>query len=179
MSVLIFIDHSEGLIKKTSLEALSYGAALAKQINVSAEGILLGTVSEDLGSLGKYGVQKIHQVSQESLNKLDSEQYIRIIATIAGTSSANVIILSHTNTGRAIAPGLSARLKAGLVAGATSLPDTSNGFLVKKNVFSGKAFCTVSIKTPIKIISLNPNSFPVSVDGAPAEIIKEDFTVQP
>ena len=71
-----------------------------------------------------------------------------------------MIVLSHTNTGRAIAPGLSARLKAGLVTGAIALPETANGFLVKKNVFSGKAFCTVSIKTPIKIISLNPNVFP-------------------
>jgi electron transfer flavoprotein alpha subunit len=178
MSVLIFIDHSEGKIKKTSLEALCYGAALAKKSGVSAEGILLGKVSEDLASLGKYGVQKIHQVSQESLNKLDSEQYIRIIVTIAGTSSATVIILSHTNTGRAIAPGLSARLKAGLVAGATSLPDTSNGFLVKKNVFSGKAFCTVSIKTTIKIISLNPNVYPVVIGEGSAEIIQENIPVQ-
>ena len=52
MSVLIFIDHADGHIKKTSLEALSYGAALAKQIGVPAEGILLGTVTEDLASLG-------------------------------------------------------------------------------------------------------------------------------
>lgn len=178
MSVLIFIDHSEDKIKKTSLEALSYGAALAKQTGVSAEGILLGTVSDDLRALGKYGIQKIHTVKQESLNGLDAEQYIRIIATIAESSGATVIILSHTNTGRAIAPGLSVRLKAGLVTGVTALPDTVNGFLVKKNVFSGKAFCTVSIKTAIKIISLSPNVFPVnSVDGI-AEIIHENITVQ-
>ncbi len=124
MSVLIFIDHSEDKIKKTSLEALSYGAALAKQTGVSAEGILLGTVSDDLRALGKYGIQKIHTVKQESLNGLDAEQYIRIIATIAESSGATVIILSHTNTGRAIAPGLSVRLKAGLVTGVTALPDT-------------------------------------------------------
>ena len=83
------------------------------------------------------------------------------LPSVADSSGATVIVLSHTNTGRAIAPGLSARLKAGLVTGATALPDTSNGFLVKKNVFSGKAFCTVSIKTAIKIISLNPNVYPV------------------
>ena len=63
MSVLIFIDHADGQIKKTSLEALSYGAALAKQMGVPAEGILLGTVTDDLSSLGKYGIQKIHQVT--------------------------------------------------------------------------------------------------------------------
>jgi electron transfer flavoprotein alpha subunit len=177
MSVLIFIDHSEGQLKKTSLEALSYGAALAKQTGVSAEGVLLGTVSDDLTSLGKYGVQKIHQLGQEKLNQLDAEQYIRIIATIAESSGATVIILSHTNTGRAIAPGLSARLKAGLVTGATALPDTTNEFQVKKNVFSGKAFCTVSIKTPIKIISLNPNTYPIVTGTGSAEIIQENIQV--
>jgi electron transfer flavoprotein alpha subunit len=179
MSVLIFIDHSEGKIKKTSLEALSYGAALAKQTGVSAEGVLLGTVSEDLTTLGKYGVQKIHLLAQESLNQLDAEQYIRIISAIAETSGATVIILSHTNTGRAIAPGLSVRLKAGLVTGATALPETSNGFLVKKTVFSGKAFCTVSIKSPVKIISLNPNVYPLLAGDGSAEIIKENMQLQP
>ena len=178
MSVLVFIDHSEGQIKKTSLEALSYGAALGKQMAVPAEGVLLGNVQEDLSSLGKYGIQKIHQLNQESLNQLDAEQYIRIISTIAESSGATVIILSHTNTGRAIAPGLSALLKAGLVTGATELPHTENGFSVKKNVFSGKAFCTVSIKTPVKIISLNPNVFPVVTGTGTAEIIQENIPLK-
>ncbi len=173
MSVLIFIEHAEGKIKKTALEALSYGAALAKQTGVSAEGILLGTVTEELSSLGKYGVRKVYQVNRESLNNLDAEQYIDVIATIAGKANASVVVLTHTNTGRAIAPGLSAKMKAGLVTGATSLPDTSNGFLVKKNVFSGKAFCTVSIKTPVKIISLNPNTYPVTPGEGAAELVQE------
>ena len=72
-----------------------------------------------------------------------------------------VIIFSHNQTGKAVAPRVSARLKAGLVSGAVALPDTSNGFVVKKNVFSGKAFANVSINHSIKIISLNANSFQV------------------
>jgi electron transfer flavoprotein alpha subunit len=178
MSVFIFIDHADGHIKKTSLEALSYGAALAKQTGVSAEGILLGTVTDDLTLLGKQGVQKIHQVPQDALNQLDAEQYVHIIAGLVEKNGGSVLVLSHTNTGRAIAPGLSVRLKAGLVTGAIALPDISNGFLVKKNVFSGKAFCTVSIKTATKIISLSPNTFPVSAVEGSAEIIKEDVSLQ-
>ncbi len=179
MSVLVFIDHADGHIKKTSLEALSYGAALAKQTGVPAEGILLGTVTEDLVSLGNHGIQKIHQVPQEALNPLDAEQYIAIISGIVEKNKSTIVVLSHTNTGRAIAPGLSVKLKAGLVAGATALPDTANGFVVKKNVFSGKAFCMVSVKTPVKIITLNPNTFPVSAGGGAAEVIKEDVALQP
>jgi electron transfer flavoprotein alpha subunit len=178
MSILVFIDHFEGQIKKTSLEALSYGAALAKQTGVPAEGVLLGTVKEDLSSLGKFGVQKIHQVSSDSLNQLDAEQFIGIISAVAEKTGATVLVLSHNNTGRAIAPGLSARLKAGLVTGATALPDTANGFFVKKNVFSGKAYCTVSIKTALKIISLSPNVFPVVSSDGSAEIVQENIPLQ-
>ena len=112
MSVLIFIDHAEGHIKKTSLEALSYGVALAEQIGVSAEGILLGTVQDDLTTFGAFGVKKIHQQAQVSLNVLDPEAYIRLIAGTMEKTGASVLVLSHTNTGRALAPGLSAKLKA-------------------------------------------------------------------
>jgi electron transfer flavoprotein alpha subunit len=178
MSVLVFIDHADGHIKKTSLEALNYGAALARQMGGVAEGLLLGTVSEDLSALGNYGIQKVYQVSNETLNQLDVEQYIRIIASVAGTTGADVIVLSHTNTGRAVAPGLSIRLAAGLVTNAITLPETANGFHVKKNVFSGKAFCTVAIRTKIKIISLSPNIYPISGASGKAELVQLDLPVQ-
>jgi electron transfer flavoprotein alpha subunit len=161
MSVLIFIDHSEGQVKKTSLEACSYGAALAGQLNVSAEGILLGTVTTDLSSLGKYGVKKIHQAAQEGLDHLDAQVYAKIIADAATATGATVIVFSNNLSGKAVAPRVAARLKAGLVSGAVALPDTASGFVVKKNVFSGKAFAHVAINTPIKVIALNPNSYPV------------------
>jgi len=179
MSVLIFIDHSEGTVRKSSLEAICYGAALAKLTGTPAEGVLLGKISDDPSTLGAYGIQKLHNVANESLNTLDAEAYIAIISSIAEKNSATAIVISHTPTGRAIAAGLSARMKAGLVTGVTTLPDLSQGFQVKKNVFSGKAFCTVSIKTPVKILSLNPNSFPVQKGEGKAEVSASDVSIKP
>ena len=82
-------------------------------------------------------------------------------------------------TGRSIAPGLSVKLKAGLVTAATQLPETTDGFRVKKVVFSGKAFCTVSIKSPVRIITLNPNTFPITQVEGTADVIQENFSIQP
>lgn len=178
MSVLVFIDHADGHFKKTTYEALSYGAALARQTAVPAEGILLGTVTDDIPALGKYGIQKVHQVNNESLNATDPQLFIPIIAAIAQSAQASVIVFSHNSSGKAIAPGLSAHLRAGLVTGATALPDTGNGFLVKKNVFSGKAFATVSIKTAVKIISLNPNAYPIVSGEGSAELLVESINPQ-
>ena len=179
MSVLIFIDQSEGHIKKPSLEALSYGAKLAEQLGTTAEGIVLGTVSEELSALGKYGVKKIHHVNNEALNQFDSQVFTKIIAQTAEVTGAKVIVMSHNLHGKAIAPRLSARLKAGLVAGAISLPDTANGFVVKKNVFSGKAFANVSLNTDVKIISLNPNSYQITTTDAAAEVIAVNASIDP
>ncbi|MDQ6903654.1 MAG: electron transfer flavoprotein subunit alpha/FixB family protein [Bacteroidota bacterium] len=172
MSVLIFLDQSEGHIKKNSLEAATYGAKVAEMLNTTAEGIVLGSISEDLASLGKYGLKKIHTLKNESLNNFDAAVYCKIIADVAKSTGANVIVFSNNFNGKAIAPRLSVRLKAGLVSGALALPELSNGFIVKKNVFSGKAFANVSVKTEIKIITLNANSFKIIESEGTAEIVE-------
>ena len=177
MSVIIFIDHSEGHVKKSSLEALSYGAALAGQLGVAAEGVLLGTITGDVSALGRYGIKKVHQAAQEAFNHLDTREYARIIADAATGTGATVLIFSNNINGKAVAPRVAARLKAGLVSGAVALPDTSNGFVVRKNVFSGKAFANVAINTPVKVISLNPNSYPVKEGQGAAEVAPLNVTV--
>ena len=170
--ILVFLDQSEGHIKKSSLEAASYAAKVAELLNTNAEGIVLGTVTEDLTSLGKYGLKKIHTVKNELLDHMDAQVFTKIIAEAAKSMDAKVIIFSNNFNGKAIAPRLSVRLKAGLVSGALAIPELSNGFVVKKNVFSGKAFANVSINTEIKIISLNPNSFSIITVDAVAEIVE-------
>ncbi|MES1215470.1 MAG: electron transfer flavoprotein subunit alpha/FixB family protein [Bacteroidota bacterium] len=177
MSVLIFIDVAEGHVKKASLEVLCYGAKVASQLGISAEGVVLGSVTEDLAALGKYGVSKIHHVNNEALNHLDSQVYTKVIAQVAESTGAKVIIFSNNVDGKAIAPRLSARLKAGLVSGAVALPDTANGFAVKKTVFSGKAFANISITSDIKIIALNQNAYPIVATEGTAEVVPFTATV--
>ena len=170
MSVLIFIDHADGHIKKASFETLTYGADLAKQLGVAAEGIILGTVNDDLASLGKYGITKVNQVNNESLNNLDAQVYAKVIEEAVKSVSAKVIVFSHNQTGKAIASRVAAGLKAGIVAGAVALPDIANGFVVKKSVFSGKAFANVNITSDVKVISLNPNSYKTVTGEGTAEV---------
>jgi electron transfer flavoprotein alpha subunit len=171
MSVLIFLDQSEGQIKKNSLEAASYGAKVAEILSTDAEGIVLGNVKDDPSALGAYGIKKIHHIKNEALNIMDAQIFTKVIADTAIVTGAKVIIFSNNLSGKAIAPGLSVKLKAGLVSGAVALPDISDGFVVKKNVFSGKAFANVSVNTEVKIISLNPNSYKVSKGKGTAEVV--------
>ncbi len=168
--VLIFADHTDGHFKKTAFEALSYGSKVAGLLGVKAEALVLGTVNEDLSSLGKYGITKVYHVKSDALNNFDARVYTKVIAEAVQETDAKVLVLAHNNTGRAIAGRLSARLKAAMVPAAVSLPDISNGFVVKKVVFSGKAFANVSLNTDIKIISLNMNAHKAAAGEGTAEV---------
>ncbi|HLA52588.1 MAG TPA: hypothetical protein VK618_04765, partial [Flavitalea sp.] len=175
MPVLIFIDQSEGVIKKSTPEAISFGASIAELLGTTAEGILLGSFNDDPVTLGKYGLKKIYHLADPVLDHPDGQVYTKIISEVAKISGADVIIFSNNLHGKAIAPQLSVALQAGLVTGAIGLPDISSGFTVRKSVFSGKAFATISINTPVKIITLNPNAFPVKEPGGVAELVKLDI----
>ena len=167
--ILVFAEQINGTFKKASFEAISYAAKIAKSNGAQVGAIVLGEAA-DLAQLGNYGANQVIHVADARLNNLEAKAYAKAIATIATQENAQILIFSNNNTAKAIAPRVAARLKAGLVAGAISLPDTSNGFVVKKSVFSGKAFAFVNVKSAIKVISITPNSAGIEKIDASAEI---------
>lgn len=167
--VLVYIDLLEGKLKKSAFEVASYAAETAKLLGTNAQAIVLGNSTDDLTSLGKYGITKVYTVA--AATAFDAQVFTKVVADAATQLNATVVIFSNNLNGKAVAPRLSVRLKAGFVSGAVALPDVSNGFVVKKNVFSGKAFANVAIPTGVKIISLNPNSFNIVVVDGSAEVI--------
>lgn len=175
--VLIYIDQADQEVKKASLEAISYGAALAKQMGTHAEALILGTVKDDLAQLGKYGVTKVHQVANESLNHFDARVNATVTAEAVKLAGADVIVFAHNTNGKAIAPAVAVKLNAGIVTGASALPKTDNGFVVTKTVFSGKAFASIKIETAIKVITINQNSFGVQSAEGKASIETLSVTV--
>lgn len=170
MSVLIYTDTINGKPKKSSLEAIHYGSKVAQLLGTNAVALVVNS-NENLAELGKYGASKVLKITNDKLNSFDPQLLTTAIAQAANSAGAKVVVFAHDSSGKSLASRLSARSKAGLVSGATSLPTVDGGnFTVRKNVFSGKAFTDINILTDEKIISLMPNSFPVVATDASAEV---------
>jgi len=158
MAVLFFIEIAEGKVKKASFEAASYATAYAKQIGKEAIGLALGTINDaELSALGVYGATKVLHAANTEFDSFDANEYTKAVADAATKVNADTIVFSQTLTGKAVAPVVSARLKAGIVSGAVGLPDAD--FVVKKAAFSGKAFAFVKVNTAVKVVAVVPNSF--------------------
>jgi electron transfer flavoprotein alpha subunit len=160
MSVLVFVENWEGKFKKLTFELISYAAKLAEKLNTSAIALSIGFVENDqLVQLGRFGAKRVISISDEALKTLDSQTYTSVIAEMAQKENASVILLSNNITGKAIAPRLSVRLKAGIGTGVSKLPESIDPFIIYKKVYSGNAFANVKIKSDIKILTLAQNSF--------------------
>ena len=163
MSVLVFVENAEGKFKKSTFEVISYSKAVADLLETNLTAISIGDVDQnELKALGKYGVSKVLNLSNEKLKTFVNQAYASIIAEASIAEGATVVTLSNSLIGKGLAPRIAVKLKAGLAEGSIELPDVSNGkFVVKKTAFSGKAFALVNLTSPIKIITLNPNSFQI------------------
>jgi electron transfer flavoprotein alpha subunit len=177
MSVLVLVEHTEGNIKKKSFEAAQHAAGIAQKLGTTATGLVLGTIADsELESIGNYGVSKVLHVADERLNELHARAYATALIAAAKKEDSKIIIALHDVNGRAVAPRVAVKLNAGLVAGALSYPDTDKGFVIKKAVFSGKAFAHVNIISDVKVITLMANSFPLKETGGKATVEKFDVT---
>ncbi|PTQ96728.1 electron transfer flavoprotein alpha subunit apoprotein [Mucilaginibacter yixingensis] len=175
MPVLVYTENAEGKFKKSTFEVVSYGRAVADQLGTSLTAISIGNVSADeLAALGKYGAEKVLNVSNSQLKNFVNQAYASVIAAAADKEGADVVILSNSFSGRGLAPRIGVKLEAGVADGAVALPETAgNKFTVKKTAFSGKAFATVELTSAKKVISLTPNTYKVEEKGGGAPV--EDF----
>jgi electron transfer flavoprotein alpha subunit len=175
MSVLVFAETWDGKFKKPTFEAVTYAFELAQKTGGSVTAVVLGTAAEDeLKKLGEYGCSKILHAADAKLSAFCASSYTAAIADAATKAGANCIVFSYTYSGKSVAPRLAAKLKAGLVANATTLPASTEPFIIKKKCFSGKGFTDVQVSSAIKIIGLSPNSHHIASNATPALI--EAFT---
>lgn len=176
MSVIAFAKNWNGKFKNSTFELVSYTKALANQLNTNMVVLSIGELAEEeLKLLGNYGADKVLTVSDPKLNTLTSRAYADIVAKAAESVGAEAIVLSDNNSGKAIAPRVSVKLKAGLVAAVQELPVSLDPFVVKKRVFSGKAFGHVQIKSDKKILTIAKNCFGLVEN--PCDITIEEFAV--
>ncbi|MBG0860538.1 MAG: electron transfer flavoprotein subunit alpha/FixB family protein [Bacteroidales bacterium] len=178
MSVLVYTENWDGKFKKLTFELASFAAAVGEMLKTNVIALSIGNVAEEeLKRLGNYGAHKIINTNGTNLPTLDNQVYTFIISEIAKKESADIIIFSNNNTGKALAPRLSARIKAAVGSGVSRLPVNLDPFTIYKKVYSGNAYAHVVLKSDIKILTLAQNSFGIIEKDGNAIVENFDFTI--
>src|SRR6185437_12964335 len=95
--VFIVAEHRDGRIKKSTFELCGASAAAGNETHA----ILLGDGVADLAKeLGSYGAGKVHLVQNPALKFYTAEAYAKVVAAIVKSGAADIVLASHTPTGR-------------------------------------------------------------------------------
>jgi len=157
MSVLVFAESSEGKYKKVALEAISYGRALAKEMQTNL--VTLTAFADDTSELSKYGAEKIIVSKSGSLKTADASVWADYIAQAAKQEGAEVVILGSSANDVYVAPLVAVKLDAGYASNVVDLPNDLANFTVKRKAFSNKAFQFTAFNSAVKVIGVAKNSF--------------------
>ncbi|MDB5256594.1 MAG: electron transfer flavoprotein alpha subunit [Chitinophagaceae bacterium] len=179
MSVLIFAEGVDKSIKKSSLEAVSAGFALAQKLNTEAIAIAIGDYdTAALQELGKAGAKKVIHVTAGVPAYPSALAYASVLAGAAKEVGATVVLLSKSALGDGIVARLSVQLNAASATGVLAVPEVNGDSLkVKKSIYTGKAFADLSLSGAVKVISLAKNAVPLKEDGAAATVESKTYPV--
>jgi electron transfer flavoprotein alpha subunit len=160
MSVLVYIENWDGKFKKQTKELITYAADAANAIGTDLIGLSIGNVeASEIEALGAYGLNKVLTVTGDAFSSFKAKSYAAAIEAAVNHSGANTIVMGNTYNGKSMGPRLAAKIDASIATGVISLADVSNGFSVRRTVFSNKGFSNVNLDNEKKVLTLNVNSY--------------------
>ncbi|MEM9327394.1 MAG: electron transfer flavoprotein subunit alpha/FixB family protein, partial [Bacteroidota bacterium] len=167
MSALVFVELDEGQVKKSSLEAVSY----ASDVDSAVAAIVFGEAGEaDVKAIGAAGATKILHVAEDKLSQPNIMAYSRAVAEAMEQEGADLLVMAKSSFGDPIAARIAVKTKASLVSNVAELPDTSNGFVVKRSIYTGKAFAQTLVTGDRKVLTLKKNASMIKEDQGDAEV---------
>tara|TARA_B100001057_G_scaffold461656_1_gene513877 strand:+ start:3594 stop:4550 length:957 start_codon:yes stop_codon:yes gene_type:complete len=170
MGILIYTESENGKFKKSALELASYGRVIADQFGVELMAVSFN--HSDPQTLGKYGVERVIQISDPSLENFTARQYSENLISVAQENGVKLVLLSSSANAKYLAPLLAVSLSAGYASNVVGLPKSLQPLTVKRSCFTNKAFNTCVLDSEVNIIGLSNNSFGMSEN--PKEISTED-----
>jgi len=159
MSILIFVEAENGKIKKSSHEAVAYGAKLSEMQGGEVTALAVGDVdSTDLEALGNFGAAKVLHASDARFNDGNIQATAKAVAQAAEQEGASIVVASRSSLVDAIASRVAIKIGATAATNIVALPNTENGFTVKRSIFTGKAFAEVAVPGEKKVLTLAKNA---------------------
>lgn len=168
MTSLVFIESAEGKIKKTSLEAVAYAHAMGGTVVA----IALGTVNKsELDAVGKYGATKVLHAADSKLDHPVLQVFASVLVQAMQQENADHLILANSSLGTPVAAKVAVKAGASFASNVVELPNTASGFVVKRSIYTGKAFSFVEMKSAKKVIAIKKNAAELKEAGGVASVV--------
>lgn len=177
--ILVFMEHREGKVKKSSLETLSEGKRRADELGLEVCAVLIGHEVDNLASETlPYGAAKVFVLENSLLSRYSSSGYAQALFTLAEEVKPKILLFSATAMGKDLAPRCAAKMGVSMASECTGTAVQNGSLTFIRPIYAGKAFITVGLSGIPQVATLRPNVFPlVEAQQNGGEIVKKEVAI--
>jgi electron transfer flavoprotein alpha subunit len=165
--VLAITEQRDGVLRKTSREAVSAARLLADALGGGVDALVMGPEGVDVAgaALGEAGADRVLVASAAAFVRYDPGACAATAAARARSGGYAAVVLAATATGRDLGPRLAARLDVPLASDVVSLGVEAGKVTAARPVYAGKAVQSLRLDASPALVSIRPNTFPVLAAG--------------
>ncbi|MGH2555150.1 MAG: electron transfer flavoprotein subunit alpha/FixB family protein [Actinomycetota bacterium] len=164
--VLALIDHDGHKPSDLSLELLTFGRRLAKEIGVPLQAALIGPDAGALaGGLAAHGVTAAYVVEDDRIDPYAPEAWAQSLVELMEKIQPHVVAATGSDRGVEVLAHVAARAGLPMAANCTEV-HPGDPYVVTRQRWGGTLLEEARLTGPVKLLTVAPHA--VSVEGAPA-----------
>src|SRR6478672_3992363 len=137
--ILVFIEHRNGALNKTSLEAIAAAQSLAAQLQQTVSAVIPGgDVAALAQEIASYDLAKVVTASNAALTDYTPDGYTSAIESVVRQQDPQLVVMPHTYLVRDYAPKLAARFGKSLISDCIRARVAAGTTTFTRRIFLGK-----------------------------------------
>ncbi len=146
MSILVFIEHKDCVLNKTSLEAITAAQSIAKDLGLSVTAVLPCDKDCALAQeIAGYAIDKVIIAKNEKLGIYTPDGYADAWEQVIAVVKPQYVVMSHTYQVRDFAPKVAARLGREVVGDCIRYRVEGGKLVLTRRIFLGKLDADVTV----------------------------------
>jgi electron transfer flavoprotein alpha subunit len=167
MSILVWIEQSNGAAVSSCWEVLGKARDLANDLNTSLAAVVTGAeTAATAQAASNYGADTVFTVTSPLLGAYRLSAYAAALQQAVGASGATVLLTSGTQRGRELSAFVACQLQAGLAPDSVDLRTEGGKLVAVRSVYSNNILTDVTYDSALQVASVRPRSFPMPEAGA-------------
>ncbi|MFM8240536.1 MAG: electron transfer flavoprotein subunit alpha/FixB family protein [Actinomycetota bacterium] len=164
--ILVLVEHSEGTVKKVTLELLTLARSLGTP---SAVWLGAGADAAALATLGEYGAETVYVADSADLDDFLVAPKAEVVASLIADKAPAAVLIASTADGKEIAGRVAIKADSGVITDAVGV---AADLTATQSVFGGSTVVKSKVTKGTPIITVRPNS--TAPEAAPAAGTRAD-----
>src|SRR3990172_5563560 len=159
MSIAVFVEVREGAARKGSLEAVSEARRWADQRGLKVVAVVVGSPCEEaVQKVTGFRPDKVLVANDAWFAAYSTQSYSAALAAAVRQENAQAVFVSATAMGKEVVARTAAKFQTSVLADVEHL-EWGDSLIVRRPVYSGKAYADVDSRGTPVFVSLRPNVF--------------------